>query len=435
MNNLSQGNNFLDRMGMPSNLAWGYFGVMIFMMGDGLELAWISPYLVEQGLTVQQAALLTTAYGVTIAIAAWLSGVTVEAIGPRKAMTIGLIAYIIGHVLFVGLAIPDLNYELMIPTYALRGFGYPLFAYSFLVWIAYKTPQHQLGTAVGWFWFVFTGGLSVLGAFYSSWSINQFGYITTLWSALIWVLIGAFFALIVNRETFTLEEKKQTDKKFSRLRELINGITIVVREPKVGIGGIVRIINQSSQYAFPLFLPIYLADHGIATTVWLNIWGVIFISNIAFNLIFGYVGDKFGWRNTVTWFGAVGCGVFPLMLFYTPQIFGGNVVLVSLVGMLWGACIAGFVPLSALMPSLVGDGDKGAAMSILNLGDGLCVFVGPAIVALTFDSVGSVGVIWILSVLYFISAVLTRFLKLPGETGGKGKADDEAAPALEPQIK
>ena len=154
MNDLRQNESFLDKMGIPSNLAWGYFGVLIFMMGDGLELAWISPYLVEQGLTVQQTALLTTSYGVTIAIAAWFSGVLVEAIGPRKTMLLGVALYIIGHSLFVGLAIPNLNYELMIPTYALRGFGYPLFAYAFLVWITYKTPQHMLGKAVGWFWFV-----------------------------------------------------------------------------------------------------------------------------------------------------------------------------------------------------------------------------------------------------------------------------------------
>ncbi|NBJ71488.1 MULTISPECIES: MFS transporter [Clostridia] len=418
MNDLSQNGTFLDKIGIPSNLAWGYFGVLIFMMGDGLELAWISPYLVDQGLTVQQTAVLTTSYGVTIAIAAWFSGVLVEAIGPRKTMLMGVALYIIGHSLFVGLAIPNLNFELMIPTYALRGFGYPLFAYAFLVWITYRAPQHMLGKAVGWFWFVFTGGLAVLGAFYSSWSIEAFGHIPTLWSAIIWVLIGAFFALVVNRDKFELEEKVK-EGNTSKLKELINGITIVKREPKVGIAGIVRVINQSSQYAFPLFLPLYLADYGIETIVWLNIWGTIFISNIVFNLIFGYLGDKLGWRNTVTWFGAVGCGVFTLMLFYTPQIFVGNVVLVAIIGMLWGACIAGFVPLSALTPSLVGDGDKGAAMSILNLGAGLCVFVGPALVALFFNLVGSVGLVWILAGLYFIAAVLTRLLKLPSEESDK----------------
>lgn len=415
MSDLTKGNSFLDKVGMPSHLIWGYVGVLIFMMGDGLELAWISPYLVDQGMTVQQTALLTTAYGVTIAIAAWFSGVLVEAIGPRRTMLIGTVLYIIGQILFVGIAIPQLHYGLMIPTYALRGFGYPLFAYSFLVWITYRTPQHQLGKAVGWFWFVFTGGLSVLGSYFSSWSIKAVGYIPTLWFAIVWVALGAFLAIVVNRDKISIEEKINQTSKGSKFKELLNGITIVKREPKVGIAGIVRVINQASQYAFPLFLPLYLQDQGISITVWLNIWGTIFISNIAFNLIFGFVGDKFGWRNTVTWFGAVGCGVFTLMLFYTPQLFSGNVFLVGMIGMLWGACLAGFVPLSALTPSLVGEGDKGAAMSILNLGAGLCVFVGPALVALFFDAVNTKGIIWILSGLYLIAAILTRFLKLPEE--------------------
>ncbi|CDQ38892.1 MULTISPECIES: MFS transporter [Virgibacillus] len=413
---------FLDKIGIPANLAWGYFGVLIFMMGDGLELAWISPYLVDQGLSVQQAAFLTTSYGVTIAIAAWLSGVLVEAFGPRKTMTAGLVLYLIGHVLFVGLAIPNLNYGLMIPTYAIRGFGYPLFAYAFLVWITYRTPQHQLGTAVGWFWFVFTGGLSVLGAYYSSFAINTIGHIPTMWTAVFWVLVGAFFALIVNRDKFELEEKNSADSKF---KELINGITILKREPKVAIAGCVRIVNQASQYAFPLFLPIYLADQGIETTVWLNIWGTIFISNIAFNLIFGYVGDKLGWRNTVMWFGAVGCGFFTLLMFYVPQVFTGNVFLIGTIGMLWGACLAGFVPLSALTPSLVGDGDKGAAMSILNLGAGLCVFVGPALVTLFYDLIGTQGLMWLLAALYFVAAFSTKFLKLP-EDQLEGSDKEEA---------
>lgn len=120
MNQLTANDNFLDRIGLPSHLAWGYFGVLIFMMGDGLELAWLSPYLVDQGLAVKQTAFLTTMYGVAIALSAWLSGVMVESIGPRKTMLIGVVAYLIGQSLFVGFAIPTLNYELMIPTYAIR---------------------------------------------------------------------------------------------------------------------------------------------------------------------------------------------------------------------------------------------------------------------------------------------------------------------------
>lgn len=423
MTDLVHKGRFIDKIGIPSKIFWGYVGVLIFMMGDGLELGWLSPYLLDQGMTMQQSAFLLTAYGVTIAISSWFSGVLVEMFGPRKTMLLGLLLYILGTIGFVGFAIPNLSYALMLPTYALRGFGYPLFAYSFLVWIAYRSPQKQLGAAVGWFWFVFTGGLSVLGAYYSSWAIKHLGHINTLWSALFWVVLGAIFALLFNRDRMA---RGSTDRKSraSKVKGLLKGITIVKREPKVGIAGIVRIINQAAQYAFPVFLPTYMARYGIETTVWLNLWGTIFLSNIAFNLFFGFIGDKFGWRNTVMWFGGVGCGTFTLLLFYVPQWFGGNLLLIQIVGILWGACLAGYVPLSALVPSLVRE-DKGAAMSILNLGAGLCVFVGPAIVGLFFDLVGSEGVIWILAGLYFFGAYLTKFIHLPDRAKTAGDAPQD----------
>ncbi|KYD01907.1 hypothetical protein B4144_2389 [Bacillus atrophaeus] len=75
-------------------------------------------------------------------------------------------------------------------------------------------------------------------------------------------------------------------------------------------------------------------------------------------------------------------------------------------------CLAGYVPLSALMPTLA-PYNKGAAMSVLNLGSGLCAFIAPGIVSLYIGPLGAGGVIWIFAVLYFFSAFLTQFLKLP----------------------
>lgn len=394
---------------MPKNLFWGYIGILIFMMGDGLEQGWLSPYLIEHGLSIQQSASLFTVYGVTIAISSWFSGVLSEGYGIKKTMSLGLILYLLGSIGFIGYGIPHLHFGAMLVTYALRGFGYPLFAYSFMVWINYRTPQNKLGAAVGWFWFVFTGGLNVLGPYYSSWAIGHLGYINTLWSALIWVLAGAFFALILNKDKFEL---RKSDFK-ERVDELIKGITILKKEPKVALGGIVRVINTTAQFAFPVFLPIYMAGFGIDTSTWLKIWGTIFTSNIIFNLVFGFVGDKVGWRDTITWFGGVGCAITTLLFYYAPQFAGDNLWLILLPGILWGAFLAGYVPLSALVPSLVKE-DKGAAIAILNLGAGLPVFIGPAIVGLFIGVVGNAGIIWILAILYLISAVLTRFITLPG---------------------
>jgi len=172
------------------------------------------------------------------------------------------------------------------------------------------------------------------------------------------------------------------------------------------------VINTTAQFAFPVFMPIYMSQHGFSTTEWLQIWGTIFTANIAFNLIFGFVGDGFGWRNTVMWFGGVGCAITTLLFYYSPMLFGESFWLVMLSGVLWGALLAGYVPLSALVPSLVKK-DKGAAMAILNLGAGLAVFVGPAIVGIFIGSLGNEGVVWILAGLYFLSALLTKFITLP----------------------
>jgi polyol permease family len=400
--------SLLAKAGIPSQLGWGYLGILIFMMGDGLEQGWLSPYLLEHGMSIQQSASLFTVYGITIAISSWFSGVLAEGYGAKKTMAMGLLLYIIGTVGFVGYGMTDLNFPIMLFTYALRGFGYPLFAYSFLVWITYRSPQQKLGRAVGWFWFVFTGGLNVLGAYYSSWAIQHLGYINTMWSSIFWVLVGGFFALVLNRDKF---QSKNTNTG-ARAAELMKGLTIVKEEPKVLLGGLVRVINTTAQFAFPVFLPTYMAAHGFSTTEWLQIWGSIFTANIAFNLIFGFVGDQMGWRNTVMWFGGVGCAVSTLLFFYTPQLVGDNFWVVLMAGVLWGALLAGYVPLSALVPSLVKK-DKGAAMAILNLGAGLPVFLGPAIVGLFIGLVGNEGVVWILAALYLISAILTKFITLP----------------------
>jgi polyol permease family len=402
------GKSILDKAGIPKHLAWGYLGILIFMMGDGVEQGWLSPYLLGRGVTIQQSALLFTVYGVTITISSWFSGVLAEGFSPKKTMLAGILLYILGTIGFVGYGIPQLHFPVMLVTYAIRGFGYPLFAYSFLVWITYRSPQQKLGTAVGWFWFVFTGGLNVFGAYYSSWAIEHLGYLNTLWSSIFWVILGAFFALVLNTDKF-----KTGEGAVSKSEELAKGLTIMREEPKVLLGGIVRIINTTAQFAFPVFLPTYMAAHGFSTTSWLQIWGTIFTANIAFNLIFGFVGDSLGWKNTVMWFGGVGCGLTTLLFYYSPVLFDGSFWLVMLSGVLWGALLAGYVPLSALVPSLVKK-DKGAAMAVLNLGAGLAVFVGPAIVGVFIGSVGNEGVVWILAGLYFISALLTRYISLPG---------------------
>src|SRR5690606_26374167 len=320
--------------------------------------------------------------------------------GPRRTMLLGSVLYILGTIGFVGYGINVLDYPVMLLTYAIRGFGYPLFAYSFLVWITYNSPQEKLGRAVGWFWFVFTGGLNVLGAYYSTWAISSLGYIDTLWSAIFWIALGTALALLLTSKKMNIVVPKDRGGK---LEELQKGLTIIREEPKVLMGGIVRIINTTAQFAFPVFLPTYMALYGLDTVEWLQIWGTIFTSNINFNLIFGFVGDKMRWRKTVMWFGGVGCAVSTLIFFYSPLLFVDSFRMVMVGGVNLCALRAGYLPLSILVPALVNE-DTGEVMALLNLGAGLAVFVGPLIVCTLFEAVGNEGLSWLLAGLCLLIA-------------------------------
>ena len=89
-------------------------------------------------------------------------------------------------------------------------------------------------------------------------------------------------------------------------------------------------------------------------------------------------------------------------------------IVMTFVICLCGVTMAGYVPLSALFPMLAPK-NKGAAMSILNLGAGLSAFLAPAIVGLVFESLGAQGVLFIYAGCYILSAILTPFLKTPSE--------------------
>ena len=62
--------NFYEKTGLPRQLTWGFLGVLIFMMGDGIEQTWLSRYITEAGFN---SAVLFSVYGITVAISSWLS--------------------------------------------------------------------------------------------------------------------------------------------------------------------------------------------------------------------------------------------------------------------------------------------------------------------------------------------------------------------------
>ncbi len=396
---------------MHPQLMIGYLGLLLFMIGDGVESGYLSPLLYDMHFSQSQIALVFSLYGATAALAAWLSGTLSDLFGAKKVMWAGLLIWLGFEIPFLLAGVAHANYPVILTCYMLRGLGYPLFAFGFLVWITKVTPQWYMATAVGWFWFARTGGLPTLGSLFASYSVPHFGAYPSLWLSTIFVAIGGLIALLGVRESHGAVGVRDPGK--HPFSVLVSSLSIVWRKPKVGLGGIVAIVTTTSEFGFLLFLPIYYV-HTVGFTLpqWLQILSIMFATNVIFNLIWGYVGDRIGWRVVVTVVGACGCAVTSLGLFYIPHIFGANFLFVALAAMAYGAALAGFVPLGAIMAMLAPE-SRGAAISIYNLGSGISIWLGPALAGVFLPRVGVAGVMWIFAGMYFIAAVIAFTLKTP----------------------
>src|SRR5208282_4448132 len=137
-----------ERLGMHPEMVIGYFGLLLFMIGDGVEAGFLSPLLIDLHFTPSQVAIVFSGYGISAALASWLSGALSDIFGPKKVMWAGFLIWLAFEMPFLTLGIAHANYFTILVSYTLRGFGYPLFAYGFLVWITAVTPERYMGTAV-----------------------------------------------------------------------------------------------------------------------------------------------------------------------------------------------------------------------------------------------------------------------------------------------
>lgn len=416
----------LDRLGLPRPLAWGFVGLLLFMVGDGVESGYIAPFLASNGAgTETSAAVIITAYGLIVTLGSWLAGALSDIWGPRRVMLLGLTIWAVFEVLFLAVAVPSQNFTLILTTYAIRGFGYPLFAYGFLVWILAGSPAHRLGSAVGWFYFAFTGGLPTLGSLLASGSEPIIGEYMTLWVSLAVVLAGGAVCLVGIRKAEGGERIAAPG--ITARQSIISSVSIAVKVPRVGLGALIRVVNTAPQFGFLVFLPtVFATDLGFGTAGWLQLIFTMGFANIFANLFFGVLSDRLGWHRTLRWFGCIGSAVSSLCFYFVPQLAGSQYWVAVACAAFYGVTLAGFTPISVLM-SLMAPGQKGNAVALLNLGAGAATFVGPLIVAVFLGLIGPGGVTIIFAALYVAAGVAVRWLRVPEAA----EADKGAAPASE----
>jgi polyol permease family len=413
--------------GMPVKLFWGYIAIAIFMTGDGVELAFLSKYIIELGFSVSQSALVFTLYAVTAALASWLSGGISEIYGPRKIMMLGVIWWVVFHILFVQFGLLAKSYPLILLFYALRGFAYPLFFYAFYVLVVQRTPGHRLASATGWIWSMFTVGYGIVASFLPSVTIPLMGFISTLWMSLVWVIVGGFIAVFFLKER--QDGRKVDIPAKEKLREIGLGVTLIFADRNILLALIIRILCNLALFGFPIFMPLHYSSPQVGFTPeqWMRIWGVFFLVQPVTNVLWGIIGDKIGWLFQMRWIGFFGCTLTTLLFYFMPLYFPANLAVAVFCALLLALTITAFVPMGAIFPMLVPT-HKGAAVSVQNLGGGIGNFIGPAIATLLFSASFAIqNVVIVYSVLYFVGGVLTYYIRDPQPKNAQQTATKEGA--------
>lgn len=412
---IPENRSFVEKIGIPKPLLWAFVGQLLFMVGDGVEAGYLDTFELQNGHTQDFVNQLFMYYGVTVMISAWLAGPLSDLYGPKRVMWLGLILWAVLEVCFLTFGLMPNNGPMTLLFYTLRGFAYPLFAYGFLVWISAATPTKMLGSAAGWFWFSFSAGLPTLGSQFARYAIPQIGEINTFWCSLGLVIIGGLIALLFTHEP--TGKKRLVSKDVTLSQSLFGSLSIMWREPKTLTAGIIRTVDTSSEYAFLAIMPgFFVNELHFSQGQWLNLLSLIFLSNIIVNLISGMVADKLGYRFVVSVFGGIGGFITIPLFYYVPLWFPGNFWAATAVGVLYGASVAAFVPLSGLMPQICPK-EKAAALSILGLGAGASTWVGPAVAAAcgAIFGPGMSYIIWAFAIIYLITSVMTMSLTISPE--------------------
>ncbi|WP_034917830.1 MFS transporter [Erwinia sp. 9145] len=425
--NTTSAHPLLNRLGIPPSLAWGYVAVLIFMIGDGVESNYLAPYLERNGFSLDIAATVIAFYGITVTLGSWLAGSLSTLYGPRRVMMLGAVIWIVFEVLFLSFALPAKSVALTALTYGLRGVAYPMFAYAFLVWIQAAAPADMRGSATGWFWLAFTGGLPTLGSLVAIFSIKFVGEYATFWLSLGLVTLGALIMLLAVRErTGSAPLLDDAHRNQGKMRTLMGGIDILWRRPRIAAAAVVRIINTTPYFGFFIFLPGFFTKIGFSQTEYLTLITIMGLVGMSFNPIVGKLSDRIGWRRVLTFFGGIGSAISMLLMVYVPQWSDGNFFLCVVFACLYGITLCGYVPAAALFSSLCDKKDQGNAMAIYCFAAGLSTFFGPALYGILNALLGTSGVIWTYASLYIVSAFISWFWLLspldPGEQNNPAAA-------------
>lgn len=95
------------------------------------------------------------------------------------------------------------------------------------------------------------------------------------------VIIGAVCALVLNHDDAKIPQTNE-----AVLKGLFDSFTLIFRRPRLGLGVIVKAINDIGKFGYVIVMPIYLIHYGYSTSEWLTVWAIVNIVGYFFSTIY-----------------------------------------------------------------------------------------------------------------------------------------------------
>ena len=396
----------------PAGLGWGLVAVAIFVIGDSLELVWISAFFAQDlAIAVNQAAWIITAFGAVTAVASYFVGPLCQIMHPRRVMLVGFVGWCLMDAIFIAVALPSHSFWTVLVIYSLRGIGTPLFCYGFLVWLTERAQRGREATTQGWFWFALSGGSHILATMFAGVMLQRVGPVATLWSGLATAVVGGTIGFIMTREPPDTPTRVPSGSFGAELRGVV---TILYRKPSIAAGGLVKVINIGGIMGmYVMYVPYLTKEIGMPLDKAVFMFTVMGITGVPGNLLWGYAADRLGWANTIQWIACPINAVAIALLYLVPRWLGPEMIPIAAIMLFWGLGTAAFSPLSALLTGIAPD-EVGNAISVVNFASGLSFVVGPALVGALLGVGGYRGIIVVLVMMYILAGFLMTYVQLPG---------------------
>ncbi len=155
--------------------------------------------------------------------------------------------------------------------------------------------------------------------------------------------------LVLERNEFIL--KPRTTPVF---KELSAGISIMYERPRIGLAVIVKTINGLGTYGFVVVLPLFLLDKHFTLEEWASIWGLpLSLTRSSTLSLAGWAIKLVSPNHPDFWQHPDRCRYADCLL--GADDMGHNYVAFMLAMCLWGAGLAGFVPMTPLVPMMAPD--------------------------------------------------------------------------------